>query len=49
MLKKPETAEHLRTMNMIPVGGTPEGIRAFIAEETTRWGDVIRAANIKID
>ena len=48
-LKKPETAEHLRAMNMIPVGGTPDGIRAFIAEETARWGDVIRAANIKLD
>lgn len=49
VLKKPETAEHLRAMNMIPVGGTPEGIRAFIAEETARWGDVIRASNIKLD
>ena len=49
VLKKPETAEHLRAMNMVPVGGTPEGIRAFIAEETARWGDVIRAANIKLD
>jgi tripartite-type tricarboxylate transporter receptor subunit TctC len=48
-LKKPDTAEHLRAMNMIPVGGTPEGIRAFLAEETARWGDVIRAANIKLD
>ncbi len=47
VLKKPDTAEHLRAMNMMPVGGTPEGIRAFIAEETARWGDVIRAANIK--
>ena len=49
VLKTPDTAEHLRAMNMVPVGGTPEGIRAFIAEETARWGDVIRAANIKAD
>ena len=49
VLKSPDTAEHLRAMNMVPVGGTPEGIRAFIAEETARWGDVIRAANIKAD
>jgi len=47
ILKSPETAEHLRSMNMIPVGGTPAEIRAFIAEETARWGDVIRAAGIK--
>jgi hypothetical protein len=32
---------------MIPVGGTPGEIRAFIAEETARWGDVILAAGIK--
>ena len=49
VLKKPETAEHLRRMNMTPVGGTPGEIRAYIAAETERWGDVIRAANIKLD
>jgi tripartite-type tricarboxylate transporter receptor subunit TctC len=47
ILKSPETVEHLRGMNMIPVGGTPGEIRTFIAEETARWGDVIRAAGIK--
>jgi tripartite-type tricarboxylate transporter receptor subunit TctC len=47
ILKTPETVDHLRGMNMIPVGGTPAGIRAFIAEETARWGEVIRAAGIK--
>ncbi len=49
VLKKPETVEHLRRMNMTPVGGTPAEIRAYIAAETERWGDVIRAANIKLD
>jgi tripartite-type tricarboxylate transporter receptor subunit TctC len=47
ILKSPETVDHLRGMNMIPVGGTPGEIRAFIAEETARWGDVILAAGIK--
>jgi tripartite-type tricarboxylate transporter receptor subunit TctC len=47
ILKSPETVDHLRGMNMIPVGGTPGEIRTFIAEETARWGDVIRAAGIK--
>jgi tripartite-type tricarboxylate transporter receptor subunit TctC len=46
ILKRPETAEHFRSMSMTPVGGTPEGIRKFLAEETARWGEVIRAANI---
>jgi tripartite-type tricarboxylate transporter receptor subunit TctC len=49
VLKNPETAEHLRGMNMTPVGGTPAGIKAFIKEETARWGEVIRAANIRVE
>ncbi len=46
ILRRPETAEHFRAMSMTPVGGTPEEIRKFLAEETARWGEVIRAANI---
>jgi tripartite-type tricarboxylate transporter receptor subunit TctC len=49
VLKMPETAEHLRAMNMTPVGGTPDAIKAFIKEETERWGEVIRAAHISVD
>ena len=46
VLKQPDTAEHLRGMNMTPIGGAPDGIKAFIKDETERWGDVIRAAKI---
>ena len=49
VLKQPDTAEHLRGMNMTPIGGTPDGIKAFIKDETERWGDVIRAAKITAD
>jgi len=49
VLRQPETAEHLRGMNMTPIGGTPDGIKAFIKDETERWGDVIRAANIRVE
>ena len=49
VLKQPDTAEHLRGMNMTPIGGAPDGIKAFIKDETERWGDVIRAANIRAD
>jgi tripartite-type tricarboxylate transporter receptor subunit TctC len=48
-LREPETAQHLRGMNMTPVGGTPEEVRAFIKDETARWGDVIRAAGIRAE
>ena len=44
-----ETAEHLRAMSMNPVGGSPEAARAFIKQETLRWGAVIRAAKISVD
>jgi tripartite-type tricarboxylate transporter receptor subunit TctC len=49
VLRQPDTAEHLRGMNMTPIGGAPDGIKAFIKDETERWGDVIRAANIRAD
>jgi len=49
VLRQPETSEHLRGMNMTPIGGTPDGIKAFIKDETERWGDVIRAAKITAD
>jgi len=49
VLKDPEIAAHLAAMNMTPVGGTPDEARAFIAKETARWGDVIRAAGIHAD
>ncbi len=49
VLKHPETAEHLRRMNMTPIGGAPDEIKQFIKDETSRWGEVIRAANISLD
>jgi tripartite-type tricarboxylate transporter receptor subunit TctC len=49
VLREPETAQHLRGMNMTPVGGTPDEVRAFIKDETARWGDVIRAAGVRAE
>jgi tripartite-type tricarboxylate transporter receptor subunit TctC len=49
VLQEPEIAAHLRAMNMTPIGGTPDAARAFIREETERWGEVIRAAHIRVD
>jgi tripartite-type tricarboxylate transporter receptor subunit TctC len=48
VLKDSETAARLRSMNMTPVGGTAAEAREFIREETERWGEVIRAAKIKL-
>jgi len=49
VLHAPETAEHLRTMDMTPIGGTPDETRTFLKEETARWGAVIRAAKISAE
>jgi tripartite-type tricarboxylate transporter receptor subunit TctC len=49
VLREPDTAEHLRAMSMTPIGGTPDAIKAFIRDETERWGEMIRAANIRAD
>ena len=38
VLRQPDTAEHLRGMNMTPIGGAADGIKAFIKDETERWG-----------
>ena len=48
VLKEPEAAEHLRNMNMTPVGGAPDAAKIFIRQETERWGEVIRAAKISL-
>jgi tripartite-type tricarboxylate transporter receptor subunit TctC len=49
VLKERATAEHLRSMNMTPVGGAPDAAKIFIKQEAERWGEVIRAAKISLD
>jgi tripartite-type tricarboxylate transporter receptor subunit TctC len=49
VLEERDTAEHLRGMNMTPVGGAPDAAKTFIRQETERWGEVIRAAKIRLD
>jgi tripartite-type tricarboxylate transporter receptor subunit TctC len=49
VLKEHATAEHLRSMNMTPVGGAPDAAKIFIKQEAERWGEVIRAAKISLD
>ena len=45
----PEIRARLATMSMQPAGGTPADMAAFVKEETARWGDVIKAANIRLN
>ena len=47
VLSKPETRERIAKMGMIPVGGSSESFKQFLASDSQRWTELIRAANIK--
>ena len=46
-MHSPELLDRYQKLSASPGGGTPVEMAAFIKEETRRWGEVIRAANIK--
>ena len=46
VIKSPEMQAHFAKLNLQGVGGTPAEAKAFIAKETTVWGNVIRDANV---
>jgi tripartite-type tricarboxylate transporter receptor subunit TctC len=46
ILRLPDIREKLIAMGAEPVGSTPEAFTAFIREETRKWANVVRAANI---
>lgn len=49
VLKMPEVQKKFRTLSVEPVGGTPAETAAFIKNEASRWGEVIRANHIVVD
>jgi tripartite-type tricarboxylate transporter receptor subunit TctC len=48
-LKSPEVREHLAKIHVQTIGGPPKELVNHINDETKRWGDVIRLANIRLD
>lgn len=46
ILSEPEVKARYEALHLTLGGGSPEEMGAFVKEETKRWGDVIRAANI---
>ena len=48
-LRQPEVQRRLAEMHAEVIGNSPAEAAAFIREEKRRWGEVIRAANIKPD
>jgi tripartite-type tricarboxylate transporter receptor subunit TctC len=48
-LNDPKFKARLADLGVMPVAGTPADFGKLIADETEKWGKVIRAANIKPD
>lgn len=49
VLKMPDVQAKLAAIHVIITGGTPVVMKQYVAEETVRWTDVIRQANVKLD
>ncbi len=49
IVKRKEVVDRFRALGAEPVGGTPESLARFIAEETTKWQQVVKASGAKID
>lgn len=47
ILKEPEVIAKLK--GMIIVGSTPEAFNSFVVQERTKWGALIKAANLKLE
>ena len=48
-LKSPEGTKRMREDGALLVGDTPQEFAAFIAQERSRWGAVIKKAKIRVD
>ena len=49
IVRTDEVKARLEAIGTIPVGNKPEEFETFLAAETTKWGNVIRMANVKAD
>jgi len=48
-LEQPDLRERFAAMSVEIVGGTPEAFSRYISAELKRWGEVVRAAQIKVE
>jgi tripartite-type tricarboxylate transporter receptor subunit TctC len=47
-LQKPAAVDQLAALGSDARGSTPEEFTRFLAEETAKWGDLVKKANIKV-
>jgi tripartite-type tricarboxylate transporter receptor subunit TctC len=48
LLHEPDISRQFERLGMQTVGGSPADMAAFVRDEFRRWGDVIKAADIKL-
>jgi tripartite-type tricarboxylate transporter receptor subunit TctC len=48
-LRAPDLRERLQSLSIDPVGDTPEAFPAYLAAESAKWRDVIRARDIRVE
>ncbi|TPJ57632.1 tripartite tricarboxylate transporter substrate binding protein [Mesorhizobium sp. B2-6-1] len=48
-LANPDVVNRYKTNGIDPVSSTPEALRDLIQSDTKRWGDIVKAANIKVE
>jgi tripartite-type tricarboxylate transporter receptor subunit TctC len=46
VLKQPDVQAKYNSLHLLPGGGSAQETKSFVKEETKRWGEVIRAANV---
>jgi tripartite-type tricarboxylate transporter receptor subunit TctC len=48
-LNEPSFRKRVQDLGVTPMGGTPEEVTSYIASESARWADVVKAAGIRMD
>lgn len=49
VLKQPDVTARLHSLGTEPIGDTPEHFQKTIQDDTARWAEIVRSANIHID
>jgi tripartite-type tricarboxylate transporter receptor subunit TctC len=48
-MNEPDVAKKLHDMSFEPMGTTPAGMKAFLADEEARWGKVVKATGATVE